>query len=254
MLGRREFLGAVGMLALAGCTPRGTADDAFDMPADSAETADGLPTNEPDPGSEPAPTGVTYEPNAGAERPEGEAHILIAYYSRVGEDLSRGELVELDEGNTHVMAGFIQDALAVRGIPSDLHRITTAREYPHGYKACCDAAKIELDADERPELTSKTPDVSPYDVIFLGCPVWWKYEPMCIRTFIDEAGGLSGKYVVPFVTHGGSQLGKVETSLQSYIQGAAFLEAHAEWGCDIREGRSGVAESVDAWVGRLGLA
>ena len=249
MLSRREFVAGLGLVALAGCTSRGTADDAFDTQEKY------LPANdEPEPASEPAPEGVTYEPNAGAERPEGEARILVAYYSRVGEDLSRGELVELDEGNTHIMAGFISDALAVRGIPCDLHRITTVREYPHGYKACCDAAHEEREADARPELTSTTPDISPYDVIFIGCPVWWYYEPMCIRTFIDEAGSFAGKYVVPFTTHGGSRLGYVETSLKEHIPEATFLTAHSEWGCDIREGRTGVAESVADWVNGLGLA
>lgn len=64
---------------------------------------------------------------------------------------------------------------------------------------------IEMqDTSSRPALASDAVDIAiaPYDVIFIGFPIWWGREPSVVDTFID-AHDFSGKYVVPFCTSGG---------------------------------------------------
>ena len=65
------------------------------------------------------------------------------------------------------------------------------------------------DPSSRPEI-KKTIDVTSYDVIFVGFPVWWYREPSIIDTFL-ESQDFKGKVLVPFATSGSSGIGK-ETS------------------------------------------
>ena len=55
----------------------------------------------------------------------------------------------------------------------------------------------------RPALKDTKLDVSPYNVIFIGYPIWWNHAPRIINTFI-ESHDLKGKMLVPFATSGGS--------------------------------------------------
>ena len=46
-------------------------------------------------------------------------------------------------------------------------------------------------------------DVSPYDTIFIGYPIWWGDLPPVVYTFIEEHD-MDGKMIIPFCTHEGS--------------------------------------------------
>ena len=74
----------------------------------------------------------------------------------------------------------------------------------------------------RPAMAA-APDVSGYDVIFVGFPVWWYREPSIIDTFM-ESTDFTGKTVVPFCTSGGSGLGDAAKNMQALSPGAKVLE------------------------------
>lgn len=59
------------------------------------------------------------------------------------------------------------------------------------------------DLSSRPAVSGNCPDLSQYDTVFVGFPVWWGREPSVVDTFLDAAD-LSGKTVIPFCTSGGS--------------------------------------------------
>ena len=59
------------------------------------------------------------------------------------------------------------------------------------------------DPQARPALKDTKLDVTTYDVIFIGYPIWWDQAPRIINTFI-ESHDLKGKTLVPFATSGGS--------------------------------------------------
>jgi flavodoxin len=62
---------------------------------------------------------------------------------------------------------------------------------------------IEMnDKSSRPEIKSKI-DVSDYDSIIIGFPVWWYTAPTIINTFIEE-NNVENKDIYVFVTSGGS--------------------------------------------------
>jgi len=205
---------------------------------------------EPEPETEEAEAEQTAEPEATPEQgsePTGEAsptNVLVAFYSRADENYADGGKEWLEVGHTKVMAGYIAEALG-----ADTYEIVPIEPYPEGYDECCDVAAQEQQDDARPAIAGELPDVTPYDVVFIGCPIWWGSEPMIIRTFV-EGVSLAGKTIVPFTTHGGSGLGSVPGNLQAMIPDATFLEAHAVAGTAV----DGSRDEVVAWVTGMQLA
>ena len=55
----------------------------------------------------------------------------------------------------------------------------------------------------RPQILPSKYDVSDYNVIFIGYPIWWDLEPRCIDTYLDSHH-LKGKKIILFATSGGS--------------------------------------------------
>ena len=80
-------------------------------------------------------------------------------------------------------------------------------------------------ADEkcRPAIAGDTPEMSDYDTVFLGFPIWWYVEPRIIDTFL-EAHDFSGKTIVPFATSGGSGLGKAPQRMATLTPGTTVTE------------------------------
>lgn len=205
---RRAFV-AAGSLLLAGCGAK--EEPAQTQPAEEA-AAEQKPAEDA-PAAEATSTGSAKD-----------KRILVAFYSRADENYP-GEWLEV--GHTKVMAGYIAEALG-----ADTYEIVPVEPYPEGYDDCCDQALEEQRNDARPAIAEALPDVSAYDVVFIGCPIWWGDEPMIVRTFLDGVD-LSGKTIVPFTTHGGSGLGNVPANLQAAISGAQFLDGLAVTGTSV---------------------
>ena len=69
------------------------------------------------------------------------------------------------------------------------------------------------DHNSRPNIKGEKPDLSRYDSIYIGFPIWWGVAPRIINTFI-EGNDLSGKDIVIFATSGGSSLSPAVKDLQ----------------------------------------
>lgn len=225
---RREVLelgGAASALLLAAC------GGATEEPEPEPEAEDMEPVVEDDQASDSLPADEDEGTDSSDESPAGK--ILVAFYSRADENYP-GEWLEV--GHTKVMAGYIAEALG-----ADTYEIVPVEPYPEGYDDCCDQALAEQRDDVRPEIANPLPDVSGYDLIFIGCPIWWGDEPMIVRTFI-EGVDLAGKTIVPFTTHGGSGLGSVPANLQKALPDARFLDGHAVAGTAVDGARDEVVD------------
>lgn len=74
-------------------------------------------------------------------------------------------------------------------------------------------SSVEMkDKSSRPEIVKDGLDVSGYDRILLGYPVWWYTAPTIINTFL-ETYDFSGKKIIIWATSGGSGLGKAKNDL-----------------------------------------
>lgn len=78
-------------------------------------------------------------------------------------------------------------------------------------------SSVEMaDPNSRPAMKGPKPDLSAYEVIFLGFPIWWNREPSIVDTFLDGTD-FTGKMIVPFCTSGGSGLGATTDRLNNLI-------------------------------------
>lgn len=85
-------------------------------------------------------------------------------------------------------------------------------------------SSIEMaDKTSRPAIASKVEDMSQYDVVFVGFPIWWYREPSIIDTFM-QAYDFAGKTVVPFATSGMSGIGDSGKNMQELAPSAKVLE------------------------------
>ena len=126
---------------------------------------------------------------------------IVIYFSRSGNNYVSGDIVNLKVGNTKVIAQKIKQATGC-----DEFEIIPEKAYAEDYTRCTEEAKTELSANARPAYKGDI-DLSGYDTIYLGYPIWWGTFPMCVFTFIEAHDGFAGKTILPYSTHEGSGLG-----------------------------------------------
>lgn len=104
---------------------------------------------------------------------------------------------------------------------------------------------IEMkDLSSRPAIASKVADMSVYDEVFVGFPIWWYIAPTIINTFL-ESYDLTGKTVIPFATSGGSGMGKTNEALAPSCKGAKLIDG-MRFPANVSEKElAGWAESID---------
>ena len=108
---------------------------------------------------------------------------------------------------------------------ADLHEIAPAQVYTKedlDWTNKHSRSTLEMtDPASRPELAEKKTDLSAYDVVYIGFPIWWGVAPHAVNTFI-ESNDLSGKKLVIFATSGGSGLAYAVDSLKKQYPGLAI--------------------------------
>lgn len=142
------------------------------------------------------PLGASAQVNPRPAQALKEQRVLVAYFSRTG--------------NTRVVAGLIQ-----RAHGAYVFEIRPATPYPEEYLATVEQARQERDEGFQPSLTAVAPNMSQYGTVFLGFPIWGETATPMICSFL-AAHDLTGKVLIPFVTHGGYGIGKSESVLAAF--------------------------------------
>jgi flavodoxin len=164
------------------------------------------------------------------------ANVLIAYFSRAGENYSVGYL---KAGNTAVMAGYIHERLS----GSDIFEIEPVVPYPYKYDECTEVAKREQRENARPAVKTHIADINKYDVIYIGYPIWWGTMPQIVFTFLEEYN-LNGKTIIPLCTHEGSSFGSSVNDLKKECPKSKILDGLAVRGSDVKKAQ----KEVNAWI------
>lgn len=134
-----------------------------------------------------------------------DQRVLVVYFSRADENT--GGVGYIEKGNTKILAEMIAERMH-----GDIFEIKTVKPYPKEYRPATEAAKQEKEENARPEIVGELPDLSKYDVVFLGYPIWWSDMPMPVYTFLDREN-FAGKIILPFCTHEGSGLSDTQRSI-----------------------------------------
>ena len=154
----------------------------------------------------------------------GDGKVLVVYFSRTG--------------NTRPLAEYLADELN-----ADTYEIQARIPYTDDdikYYTDCRADREQTDPSARPEIAGELPDISRYDIVFLGYPIWHGQAPKIIYTFLESVN-LDGKLVVPFCTSGSSPIGSSATNLHA-------LAPNAEWNTGKRFAAGTSKAEVVQWV------
>lgn len=183
----------------------------------------------------PSPTAVP-SPSTGGR-------ILLAYFSRPGENYHYGGRRNLEVGNTEVLAGMIS-AL----VPCDVHRIEAADPYPDGYDDTVARNVREQDLNARPAISNPLPGIGQYSSVILASGIWNVRAPMIMATFAESLD-FTGKTVYPVTTHAMSGLGTTGRDYARFCPGAAVGDGLAVKGEEV----SDAGAAVEAWLRSTGL-
>lgn len=182
--------------------------------------------------SEATPSSDTTIPNEETSTPattDAETErVLVLYYSRTG--------------TTETLAN------AIYGIVGgDLLQIETVDPYDATFEETVALVEQQQAEGYKPPLETEIRDLEQYDVIFLGSPIWYGNISLPIETFLTEYS-VSGKTIVPFVTHNG---GGPETSwetLKSYCPDATVLA-----GYDLMAEDGVNEDEIKQWLTEVGV-
>ncbi len=133
---------------------------------------------------------------------------LIAYFSPTG--------------NTKKLAEKLANA-----IEGDLFEIVPEKPYTKEDLDWLDrSSRSSLEMSNRgfrPDVLNKVEDISKYDIIYLGFPIWWYGAPNIVNSFLEEYD-LKGKTIIPFATSGGSEMEDTNEGLAPSCKGAILKD------------------------------
>ena len=132
---------------------------------------------------------------------------------------------------------------------ADLEEIVPEEPYDSNrehYNALARRAKVEHDRNMRPSIKNPI-DISGYDTIFIGYPMWWYTFPMILYTLFDQLD-FSGKTVIPFNTHMGSGDGGTYETIKTLEPKADVREGLP---IEMSEAETGNPEKIQAWLKKV---
>ena len=161
---------------------------------------------------------------------------LIIYFSRADENYSVGFV---EKGNTEVIAEYIKELTG-----SDIFKVEPGIPYATDYETCIKEAKERTENHDAP-IKESIPDISSYDIIYIGSPIYWGGMPEEMFTALNNHD-FTGKTIKPFTTHEGSFLSSVPNQLKSICVGATINEGLAIYGHEVKTAK----DKVEAWLNK----
>ena len=108
-------------------------------------------------------------------------------------------------------------------------------------------SSVEMnDPSARPAIAGDVPDMSSYDTVIVGFPIWWGVAPRIIETLLESCD-LSGKKIIPFCTSGMSGVEKAAAHIKGIVGENVGVDAGK------RLGAEGSEEEVKLWTKLLGV-
>ena len=164
---------------------------------------------------------------------------LVVFFSHAGDNYAVGNI---EVGNTKIVADYITELTG-----AEQFEIVTHKYDGMAYTPLINLAKEEARKGELPEYEGDI-DLSKYDTVFIGGPVWWGTYPQVMFTFFDTYN-FNGKTIYPFTTHEGSGLGNCVNDVKKNYPRADVQKGFAIYGHEVRNGKT----KVENWIKSLNL-
>ena len=164
---------------------------------------------------------------------------IVIFFSHAGDNYSVGNI---EVGNTKIVADYISEITG-----ADQYEIVTHKYDGMAYTPLINLAKEEANKGELPPYEGAAPDLSQYDTVFIGGPVWWGTYPQVMFTLFKDIN-LDGKTVIPFTTHEGSGLASCASDVKKAFPKADVQKGWSIYGHEVRSGKA----KVEKWLKGLG--
>ena len=164
---------------------------------------------------------------------------IVIFFSHAGDNYSVGNI---EVGNTKIVADYISEIA-----DADQFEIVTHKYDGMAYTPLINLAKEEANNGELPPYEGDVPDLSQYDTVFIGGPVWWGTYPQVMFTLFKDIN-LDGKTVIPFTTHEGSGLASCVSDVKKTFPKAKVTGEFSIYGHEVRTGKA----KVEKWLKGLG--
>jgi flavodoxin len=126
---------------------------------------------------------------------------------------------------------------------ADMLEVLPETPYTQNYNMVAAQAKDEIRREYHPPFQKAKCDLSLYDVIYIGTPIWWGTMAPPIATFLSE-NDFSGKTIMPFTTHGGGGKGHLDRDIAKMCSGVKVMDMYTAY-----EGGGRSAEGeIAAWI------
>ena len=166
---------------------------------------------------------------------------LVVFFSHAGDNYAVGNI---EVGSTKIVADYITELTG-----AEQFEIVTHKYDGMAYTPLINLAKEETRKGELPEYEGDV-DLSQYDTVFIGGPVWWGTYPQVMFTFFKKhAGDLEGKTVIPFTTHEGSGLANCVEDVKEAFAGANVTKGFSIYGHEVQADKAAIKqEQSDARI------
>ncbi len=164
---------------------------------------------------------------------------LIIYFSRADENYFGGEMKYINKGNTKVIAEYIKEITN-----GDLFKVEPLIPYSKNYNECIEEAKVRTREHNAP-IKEDIPNLSDYEVIYIGSPVYWGGMPEELFTALKNKN-YTGKTIRPFVTHEGSGLSSIPSQIKEICISGEVLDGLAIVGSQVYNTK----EIVENWINK----
>ena len=172
-----------------------------------------------------------------------QSKAIIIFFSRAGENYNVGTV---DVGNTEMIVNYLKQVTNITSF-----KINPETDYPTNYQEMVTLAQNEKSSNARPSIKDPLTDISNYDTILLGYPIWHGDLPNIVMTQLEMLD-FEGKTIYPFNTHEGSGLGSSISDIKNSAPKADVKDGFALRGTDARKEDS--HESIRNWLSdKLGI-
>ncbi len=164
---------------------------------------------------------------------------IVIFFSHAGDNYSVGNV---KVGNTKIVADYISELTGAAQ-----YEIVTHKYDGMAYTPLTRLAQEEANKGELPPYEGKAPDLSQYDTVFIGGPVWWGTYPQVMFTLFKDIN-LDGKTVYPFTTHEGSGLASCVSDVKKAFPKANVKNGFSIYGHEVRTEKA----KVEKWLKSIG--
>ena len=107
-----------------------------------------------------------------------------------------------------------------------IYQIVPATSYPENYQETLNVVQTERTSNSRPSIKDPLTDISKYDTILLGYPIWYGNLPNIVKGLLESLN-FEGKTIYPFNTHEGSGIGSSITDIKNSVPKAIVKDGFA---------------------------